>query len=48
VNTSIVVGSMTGWCSTHFDAAHAVVRATVEHDLPPLVAAVRRLLDTTD
>lgn len=31
-----------------FDPAHAIVRATVEHDLPPLVAAVRRLLDATD
>lgn len=28
----------------YFDTTHAVVRATIEHDLPPLVAAVRRLL----
>jgi uncharacterized protein with HEPN domain len=32
----------------YFDTAHAIVRATVEQDLPPLVAAVRRLLDATD
>jgi uncharacterized protein with HEPN domain len=32
----------------YFDTAHAIVAATVEHDLPPLVAAVRRLLDTID
>jgi uncharacterized protein with HEPN domain len=32
----------------YFDTAHAIVRATIQGDLPPLVAAVRRLLGTTD
>ena len=30
-----------------FDTAHAIVQATIHHDLPPLAAAVRRLLDGT-
>lgn len=29
----------------YFDTDHAIVAATVDHDLPPLLAAVRRLLD---
>jgi uncharacterized protein with HEPN domain len=29
----------------YFDTAHAIVQATVDEDFPPLVAAVRRLLD---
>lgn len=29
----------------YFDTAHAIVRATVTEDLPPLVAAVKRLID---
>lgn len=29
----------------YFDTAHSIVQATVTDDLPPLVAAVRRLLD---
>lgn len=29
----------------YFDTAHSIVRATVTHDLPPLVAAVNRLID---
>ena len=28
----------------YFDTAHSIVQATVDEDLPPLVAAVRRLL----
>ena len=28
----------------YFDTAHAIVQRTVDHDLPPLVAAVQRLL----
>jgi uncharacterized protein with HEPN domain len=28
----------------YFDTAHSIVQATVEHDLPPLVAATKRLL----
>jgi uncharacterized protein with HEPN domain len=27
----------------YFDTDHAIVAATVEHDLPPLVAAIQRL-----
>jgi uncharacterized protein with HEPN domain len=29
----------------YFDTAHAIVRATVTEDLPPLVSAVQRLID---
>lgn len=29
----------------YFDTAHSIVAATVDNDLPPLVAAVRRLVD---
>jgi uncharacterized protein with HEPN domain len=29
----------------YFDTAHTIVRATVAEDLPPLVAAVKRLLE---
>jgi len=29
----------------YFDTAHSIVQATVDVDLPPLVAAVQRLLD---
>lgn len=32
----------------YFDTDHAIVTATVETDLPPLVAAVRRLLANHD
>lgn len=28
----------------YFDTTHAIVQATIDHDLPPLVAAVERLL----
>jgi len=28
----------------YFDTAHSIVAATVDHDLPPLVAAAERLL----
>lgn len=28
----------------YFDTAHSIVQATVEHDLPPLVATAKRLL----
>lgn len=30
----------------YFDTAHGIVQATVTDDLPPLIAAVQRLLDT--
>ncbi len=29
----------------YFDTSHAIVRATIEHDLPTLEAAAERLLD---
>ncbi len=32
----------------YFDTAHSILRTTVEHDLPPLAAAVRRLLAKYD
>jgi len=32
----------------YFDTAHAIVQATITYDLPPLVAAVRRLVATVD
>lgn len=32
----------------YFDTDHAIVAATVDHDLPPLVAAVRRMVDSMD
>lgn len=28
----------------YFDTAHSIVQATIDHDLPPLVAAAKRLL----
>ena len=31
----------------YFDTAHAIVQATVTDDLPSLIAAVQRLLNTT-
>ena len=32
----------------YFDTAHAIVQSTVDHDIPPLVSAVERLLVATD
>jgi uncharacterized protein with HEPN domain len=32
----------------YFDTAHAIVQATIDRDIPPLVAAVQRLLDAPD
>ena len=29
----------------YFDTAHSIVQATIDHDLPPLVAAAKRLLE---
>lgn len=29
----------------YFDTAHSIVQATVDHDLPPLIAATNRLLE---
>jgi uncharacterized protein with HEPN domain len=30
----------------YFDTAHSIVQATIDHELPPLLAAARRLLDS--
>ncbi len=43
-----VAGMRNHLAHRYFDTDHAIVAATVEHDLPPLVAATRRLLDTID
>jgi uncharacterized protein with HEPN domain len=32
----------------YFDTAHSIVQGTVDHDLPPLLAAARRLLGHID
>jgi uncharacterized protein with HEPN domain len=32
----------------HFDTAHSIVQSTVDHDLPPPLAAARRLLGQLD
>jgi uncharacterized protein with HEPN domain len=42
-----VAGMRNHLAHRYFDTDHAIV-ATVEHDLPPLVAAARRLLDAID
>ncbi len=43
-----VAGMRNHLAHRYFDTDHAIVAATVEHDLPPLVAAARRLLDVID
>ena len=40
-----VMGMRNHLAHRYFDTAHAIVQATIDHDLPPLVAAVERLLD---
>ncbi|HYA00820.1 MAG TPA: HepT-like ribonuclease domain-containing protein [Candidatus Binatia bacterium] len=32
----------------YFDTSHAIVAATIDHDLPELESAVRRLIDLAD
>ncbi len=32
----------------YFDTARTIVQATVDHDIPPLIAAVERLRGSTD
>lgn len=39
-----VAGMRNHLAHRYFDTEHAIVRATVDHDLPPLIAAVERLL----
>jgi uncharacterized protein with HEPN domain len=38
-----VAGMRNHLAHRYFDTAHAIVQATLDHDLPPLVAAVERL-----
>ena len=39
-----VAGMRNHLAHRYFDTAHAIVQATIDHDLPPLVAAAERLL----
>lgn len=39
-----VAGMRNHLAHRYFDTAHAIVQATLNHDLPPLAAAVTRLL----
>jgi len=39
-----VAGMRNHLAHRYFDTEHAIVRATVDHDHPPLIAAVERLL----
>ena len=39
-----VAGMRNHLAHRYFDSAHAIVQATIDHDLPPLVVAVERLL----
>ncbi|MDQ3989069.1 MAG: DUF86 domain-containing protein [Actinomycetota bacterium] len=39
-----VAGMRNHLAHRYFDTTHAIVRATITEDLPPLVAAVKRLL----
>jgi uncharacterized protein with HEPN domain len=40
-----VAGMRNHLAHRNFDTAHAIVQATIDRDLPPLVAAVERLLE---
>jgi uncharacterized protein with HEPN domain len=40
-----VAGMRNHLAHRYFDTAHTIVRATLAEDLPPLVAAVKRILD---
>ena len=40
-----VTGMRNHLAHRYFDTAHAIVQATIDHDLPPLVTAVVRLLE---
>jgi uncharacterized protein with HEPN domain len=40
-----VAGMRNHLAHRYFDTDHAIVAATLDHDLPPLLAAVNRLLD---
>lgn len=43
-----VAGMRNHLAHRYFDTDHAIVAATVEHDVPPLVAPARRPLDAID
>jgi uncharacterized protein with HEPN domain len=40
-----VAGMRNHLAHRYFDTAHTIVQATLSEDLPPLVAATKRLLD---
>ena len=40
-----VAGMRNHLAHRYFDTAHSIVQATIVHDLPPLVAATKRLLN---
>lgn len=42
---SDVAGMRDHLAHRYFDTTHSIVQATVDHDLPPLVDAARRLLE---
>lgn len=51
--TDVIASAEAMTCGTnlahrYFDTAHSIVQATVDRDLPPLLAAARRLLDRMD
>jgi len=43
-----VAGMRNHLAHRYFDTAHSIVQATLDHDLPPLVAAVERLRQRAD
>jgi uncharacterized protein with HEPN domain len=42
-----IAGMRSHLAHRYFDTAHGIVQATIHNDLPPLAAAVQRLLDGT-
>ncbi len=43
-----VAGRRNHLAHRYFDTAHSIVQATVDHDLPPLLEATRRLLSNLE
>ncbi len=43
-----VAGMRNHLAHRYFDTEHAVIQATIDYDLPPLIAAVQRLLNSVD
>lgn len=42
---SDVAGMRDHLAHRYFDTSHSIVQATIDHDLPPLVAAAKRLME---